>query len=235
MEFYDIPYVGSDSYALSLSLNKLHTKLIAKYYEIATPKFEMIENIEDVQKITSLEYPIVIKPNSEGSSMIVIVIHKQEELTEAIKTISKKYGFPLICEEYIYGNEVSVPIIGTGKNAKPLGTVEFKQNNGDLFEIYSTEAKYYFGCQTLFFEGSAHAKKVMMESAVKIYNALGCRDFGRVDYRVRGSDVFFLEINPLPTICEHGSFELCANASGYSLGELLENIINSANSRYCGK
>ena len=72
----------------------------------------------------------------------------------------------------------------------------------------------------------------MMDSAVKIYNALGCRDFGRVDYRVRGNDAFFLEINPLPTICEHGSFELCAEAGGYSVGNLLENIIDSASLRY---
>ena len=125
-----------------------------------------------------------------------------------------------------------MPIIGTGENAKPLGPIEFKQNDGNFFPIYSTEAKYYSGCETLFFEGSEHAKKIMNDSAIKIYKALGCRDFGRADYRVRGDEAFLLEINPLPTLSEHGSFELWANSNNSSFAKILEEIIKSAEERY---
>ena len=72
----------------------------------------------------------------------------------------------------------------------------------------------------------------MNDSALKIYNLLGCRDFGRADYRVRGDEAFLLEINPLPTLCEHGSFELWANSNNSSFAKILEEIIKSAEERY---
>ena len=164
--------------------------------------------------------------------MGVVIVETPEKLRKVIHDVSNKYGYPLICEEYIYGNEVSVPIIGTGEKAKALGAIEFKQNDGNFFPIYSTEAKYYSGCKTLFFEGSDRAKKVMIDSALKIYKTLGCRDFGRADYRVRGDEVYLLEINPLPTLCEHGSFELLVNSNNSSFPKILEEIIKSAGSRY---
>ena len=84
-----------------------------------------------------------------------------------------------------------MPLIGTGKNVIALGPIEFRQDNVKFFPIYSTEAKYYTGCETLFFDGSERAKKIMIDSALKIYEALGCRDFGRANYRVRGDEAFF--------------------------------------------
>ena len=232
LEYYEIPFVGTDAYGLSLSLNKFHTKLIAEYYKVPTPKFELIEKSDDIKKVNSLKYPLIVKPNSEGSSMGVIIVEKAENLSDVVNDVSEKYGYPLICEEYIYGNEVSVPIIGTGENAKPLGPIEFRQNDGKFFPIYSTEAKYYSGCETLFFEGSENAKKIMIDSALKIYKALGCRDFGRADYRVRGDEAFLLEMNPLPTLSEHGSFELWAETNNSSFPKILEEIIKSAEKRY---
>ena len=232
LEFFNIPFVGTDAYGLSLSLNKFHTKLIAQHYGIQTPKFKFIEKYEDINNAYSLKYPVVVKPNSEGSSMGVEIVESPEKLDEAIHKISKEYGYPLLCEEYIYGNEVSVPIVGTGENAKALGAVEFRQNDGKFFPIYSTDAKYYSGCETLFFEGSSRARDAMMASALTAYQALGCRDFGRADYRVQGDDAFLLEINPLPTLCEHGSFELCAQSRNRSFANILEEIIQSAESRY---
>ena len=232
LEFYNIPFVGTDAYGLSLSLNKFHTKLIAEYYEIPIPKFELINGPEDIEKTVYLKYPLIVKPNSEGSSMGVVIVEDSEKLKQAVKNISEKYGYPLICEEYIYGHEVSVPIVGTGDKARALGPIEFRQNDGNFFPIYSTEAKYYSGCQTLFFDGSEQAKKVMTDSALKIYRALDCRDFGRADYRVRGNEAFLLEMNPLPTLSEHGSFELWANSNNSSFAEILEEIIKSAEERY---
>ncbi len=73
LEYYNIPYVGTDAYGLLLSLNKFHTKLIAEHYKISTPKYDLIETSENVsKKVNSLTYPLVIKPNSEGSSIGVI-------------------------------------------------------------------------------------------------------------------------------------------------------------------
>lgn len=232
LEYYRIPFVGTDAYGLSLSLNKFHTKLIADYYKIPTPKYAMAERAEDIRHAWPYGFPAIVKPNSEGSSMGVEIVNSQAELEEAAARISSEYGYPLLFEEYIYGHEVSVPIVGTGGQAKALGAVEFRQNDGEFFPIYSTDAKYRSGCATLFFEGSSQARKIMLESALAAYKALGCRDFGRADYRVRGDEAFLLEINPLPTLCEHGSFELCAESRGSSFAGVLMDIIKSAEARY---
>ena len=102
LEFYNIPYVGTDAYGLSLSLNKFHTKLIAQYLHVPTPQFVLIDNISDAKKKLDFEFPVVLKPNSEGSSMGVKIVENANQLLGAVIDISDKYGFPLICEEYTF-------------------------------------------------------------------------------------------------------------------------------------
>ena len=68
----------------------------------------------------------------------------------------------------------------------------------------------------------------MFNDALTIYRAIGAKDFGRVDFRVKDGISYFLEINPLPTLCEDGSFEICAHAVGKSFADILSDIINSS-------
>lgn len=232
LEFLDIPYVGTDAYGLSLSLNKYHTKLIADSLGVKTPNYFLIENNQDINNVTSLQFPVIIKPNTEGSSMGIEIVDSISKMESAVRKVSAVYGFPLLCEEYIYGNEVSVPIIGTGDDAEALGVVEFRKKDGSFFSIYSTDAKYYSGCDTLFLESSESVLNRILKDSLEIYKALGCRDFGRVDFRVREDETYFLEINPLPTLCEGGSFELCANSMNSSFPEIIDRIVKSAALRY---
>lgn len=233
LEFFKIPFIGTDAYGLSLSLNKFHTKLIAQHYGVNTPQFALLECSSDYKKALLLSFPIIIKPNAEGSSMGVTLINLQSELTKAlVEELALNYGYPLLCEEYIAGNEVSVPIIKTGRRAQALGIVEFQQKNGKEFSIYSTQDKYYDGCKTILFDADSNIKREITNSSLLIYNAIGCRDFGRVDFRIRNGIPYFLEINPLPTLSESGSFELCAHSQNMSFADILDKIIKSALLRY---
>ena len=128
LELFGIPFIGTDAYGLSLSLDKFQVKLLCEYFNICTPKFILIKNTNDYSNIKNFKMPFVIKPNSEGSSMGVHLIRDISCLTDKfLDDLTLSYGFPLLCEEYIEGNEVSIPIIGTDIYAKALGAVEFKK------------------------------------------------------------------------------------------------------------
>lgn len=232
LEFLEIPFIGTDSYGLSLSLNKCHTKLIAENIGVNTPKFILIEKKTDLEKDLNISFPVILKPNSEGSSMGVKIVFSKEELFTSVDELSVSYGFPLLCEEYIFGNEVSVPIVGTGDNANALGAVEFVQNDGSLFSIYSTEAKYYLGCKSIMYSNESDLTVKLKNDALNIYRSIGCRDFGRVDFRIKDGVPYLLEVNPLPTLSKDGSFDLCAQYNNESIADVLDEIIKSAAIRY---
>jgi D-alanine-D-alanine ligase len=232
LELLEIPFVGTDAYGLSLSLNKFHVKLIAEYYGVRTPNFVLLERTEDIKTASSLRFPVIIKPNSEGSSMGVKLINSYDELVpEIIDGLASLYGYPVLCEEYIEGNEISVPVIKTGDRSEVLGVVEFRKNNGEKFEIYSTNDKYYEGYQKCIFDCTEETKKQIVNDTLVLYKNLGCRDFGRIDFRIREGVPYFLEINPLPTLCKGGSFELCARHNNLSFSDILIDIIESATSQ----
>ena len=229
MEMFDIPFVGTDAYGFSLSLNKYHTKLIARDKGILTPDFLLIEDEEDFKNIDDLKFPIIIKPNSEGSSMGCQVFQEpNSELYIAIRKLVHKFNQPVIIEEYVKGIDISVPIIGTGKNAESIGIVEFSNADGSYPEIASTEFKYIDDYKTKILYRDEKVLEKIKNDAIKIYRALGCKDYGRIDFRLKGDMPYFLEINPLPTLCANGAFAVCAEKLGLDMVDIINKIIKSA-------
>lgn len=229
MEMFEIPFVGTDAYGFSLSLNKYHTKLIAKDKGILTPRFLLIESEDDCQNICNIKFPIIIKPNNEGSSMGCQVFRKlSNEVYIAIKRLLDKFKQPVIVEEYIEGIDISVPIIGTGDRAKCIGIVEFSNSDGSYPEIASTEFKYIDDYKTKILFRDREILDKIGKAALNIYRALGCKDYGRVDFRLSDGSPFFLEINPLPTLCKNGAFDICANNLGMDMVDIIDKIIKSA-------
>lgn len=233
LEFMEIPYTGTDAYGFSLSLNKYHTKLIAKDMEILTPNFIIINNEEQLESISKLKYPVIIKPNNEGSSMGCSVFHEyNNEIQDAVKKLLLKFHQPVIVEEYIAGIDISVPIIGTLNDAECLGIVEFSNDDGSYPLIASTEFKYIDHYKTKILRKSDKTMSYIKKLSLQIYNALGCRDYGRIDFRLKNDIPYFLEINPLPTLCTGGAFDVCAHESGLCMDDIINNIIRSAMKRY---
>lgn len=224
LEAYGIPYVGTDAYGLSLSLNKFHTKLIAKYLGVETPKFEVIRSVKDVKNV-KLEYPFIVKPNNEGSSMGVVIVDGDAELYDTVDRLLKIYGQEIMCEEYIQGDEISVPIIGVGADAEVLGITEFRPLNGERFKIYSTDDKYITGCRSFIYDCPAELRSKIIKNSLLMYREMGLMDYGRVDFRIKNDVPYFLEVNPLPTLEEGTSFVICSEANGRTFEETLDKII----------
>ncbi|WP_035767562.1 D-alanine--D-alanine ligase family protein [Butyrivibrio sp. NC2002] len=243
LELNDIPYVGSDAYAMALSQNKYHTKLIAEALGIRCPKGIYVEyknggeiNEDKIMKKLSdegLSFPLLVKPNEEGYSMGVYLVKDKEKLFEAIRSDFGYYHEPVLVEEFIGGKETFVAMIGTGDGAYTLPVGQITNFDGTDIEFYSVEAKRFD--YTLYSKANLPAEncKKMEENALKLYRHLGCRDFGRVDFRLdENGDPVLIEITPRPGLSEEGPYEICAKALGKTYDDILKEIIDTAALRY---
>lgn len=233
-EINNIPYSGSDAYALNLTLNKLHTKIIAEYLKIPTPAYCKIDCIDDVQMaIQSVKGPWILKPNYEGSSSGVVLANSERELEQAFKKLSAEYQQTLLCETYIDGREFTVALLYDGENTKSLGTVEIVRKGEERVGIFSAEDKYSDTCTKIPAVLPKGIIKSMEEDAKKLHKFLDCHDYSRTDYRMdQNGQYYLLEITPLPNVDYESGFAKCCEYGKYNLGKILEEILYNALLRY---
>ncbi len=90
------------------STNKYEMRKAFKEAGVATPGFEIVSSPEDIEKLSNMEYPLIVKPTDRSGSRAITKIYKKEELEEAIsKAIENSFEKKAIVEEYIEGNEFS--------------------------------------------------------------------------------------------------------------------------------
>lgn len=237
LEANRIPYIGSDAYSLSLSLNKYHTKLLAKSIGIPTPPSTLIylyDSVSEIKrKLQQLSFPIIVKPNYEGSSMGIYYTETAEDAYYKIRENQKVYRQEILCETYIDGMEITVPIIGMGKDTKAVGVVEFYYNNCKPLFLFTSNAKHYADIRCREAILPLETINMLKKHSESIHNFLGCRDINRIDFRVSSKgDIYFLEANPLPALDPEGSFCCAAKIQEISFPELLKKIVKFAEKRY---
>lgn len=244
LELNGIPYVGSDAYGMALSQNKYHTKLVATALGIECPKGIYLDYSEDDHpgekavmdklKESNLSFPLIVKPNEEGYSCGVFLVNNEKELMDAVYSDFENYKEAVLVEEFIEGSELFVPIIGTGSDSYTLPVGRVAASDGSDVEIYSVEDKCYDWSHYEAYEelDKAIAERMCSDS-LKLYRHMGCRDFGRCDYRLRSDNTpVMIEITPRPGLTEEGPFESCAKAAGKSYDIILKEIIDGAAKRY---
>jgi len=240
LELNGVPYIGSDTYAMGLSQNKLHTKLVARYLGIKTPreiyvpydmfgKAQMVDYIESGLRQEELKFPLVVKPNCEGYSMGVFKVETFEELMEKVAYNMETYHQEVLCEEYIPGEEINVPVVGTGASAYVLGVDICKHEDGSNIDIFTLHHKCF---EPIVDEAVEYGKQTMdtiFDWTLKLHRHFGCRHFSRADYKVtEDKEVYFLELNPRPGLTENGPFETCAKSIGKTYDEVVGEIIRCA-------
>ncbi len=147
LETHGIPIIGTDAYGLSFTLNKAHTKVIARYLGILTPNFYEFNVLSDIERFQmDITYPCILKPNCEGTSTGVTLVENPIRLREACSYLLSEYRQTILCETYIDGREISVAVIGNGENARSIGVVETVRKNGEPIGIYDTKSKYSDAC-----------------------------------------------------------------------------------------
>lgn len=240
LNFFQIPFTGSDETTLCISLDKSLTKRFLSTFCIKTPGYQVFK--KSTERLDSnLKFPLIIKPNAEGSSKGISecsIAQNEQELRLILKRCIDTYHVPFLVEEYIQGRELTVGVIGNGEETIVIPPMEIVYKNRDeSFHVYSYQVKKNYE-QYVEYECPAHLdediiKKVMQESR-EIYEALECRDFSRIDYRVSPEgEIYFIEINPLPGLAPgYSDFPMAAKFCGISYDALIKKILNSALKRY---
>ncbi|HEY8499826.1 MAG TPA: ATP-grasp domain-containing protein [Clostridia bacterium] len=243
LNLYSIPFSGSDETTLCVALDKGIAKRIVKSHGIKTPVF-FIWKDNETGIPRNLRFPVIIKPASEGSSKGILgtmLARNRVELKKLLREKWERYRQPLMAEEYINGRELTVGIVGNGKDKRifrPMEIIISPDANPDGSRIYSFHAKTNFE-KYVRYECPARlepgAEDKVMRISEKIYDVLECRDFARIDFILDEYDnPYFIEINPLPGLAPgYSDYVMMAEYNGLGYDELIKAILNSALER-CG-
>lgn len=234
-EAYNIKCVGTDDFGLSLTLHKFHTKVFLQNFGIKIPKhflfnlkLNKLEDIGELMNLHKLKFPMIIKPNREGSSMGVHLVNLLDEAKELLIKVSKNYEQEILCEEYINGRELSVPIIGRFPKAEVMGIIEYMSSTNTPLGIFTAQKKKMDLLIPKYPELKVELEREIIHQSILAYYALELKDYARIDWIIEGDELFFLEATPLPAFGKNDCFEICANSKGYTFSDLLKKIINNA-------
>jgi len=240
LEMLNIPYSGSDPQCLTLCLDKPLTKKIVASAGVCTPRWRVINNRQELCQINGSDFPFpaIVKPAYEGSSKgirFTSVVEGSKQAIEVIEDLLERYHQPVIIEEFITGDEVTLGIIG---NSQPnvLGIMRILPKRTDGYFVYSLEVKRDY-LNLVNYECPARLNRKVLQnleaSGLNAFMALGCRDFARLDFRVSSEGVpYFLEINPLPGLGTHSDLVIMARELGWTHRELIAGVLNTALERY---
>lgn len=233
-ELLGIPYSASDPTTLSICLDKGLTKQILRAAGIDTAEWQVMTTGRE--KLKAFRYPVIVKPNAEGTSKGITsasVVKDEASARAAARALVERYGQPALVEEYIVGREFTVGLLGE-RRPKVLPPMEVIFIDPKGLPVYGFEEKQSdtprvrFECPAQL--TPAEAKRI--EKTVRdTFAALGCRDVARVDLRMApDGKVYVIEINPLPGLTPDFS-DLCtiARVSGMDhrtlIGEILAGCI----------
>lgn len=240
LEMLDIPYSGSDPQCLAICLDKPLPKKLVASEGVSTPNWRVINDRQELRQIDSCDFPFpaIIKPAYEGSSKgisLTSVVEDAKQAIEIIENLLEKYQQPAMMEEVILGDEVTVGIVG---NSPPrvLDMMRIIPKQKDGYFLYTLEVKRNY-LELVDYECPAGLEEKVLHrlqtSSLKAFNALGCRDFARLDFRISTAGApYFLEINPLPGLGTHSDLVIMAKMMGWSHRQLISNVLNAAIERY---
>ena len=232
LELEHIPFVGADAYIGIVSLDKMISKLIATHLGLSVPKSLEYSQLSDLnQDIRVLRLPLIVKPCSEGNSAGTERFETYEETESFLRKLLKQYHGRILCEEFIQGIELTVPIIGNGNTSYALGVAGYEeQKRGDFWLDY--RYKLFGGFTDCVAEISAESRNKIMEQALRFYRYINCPDYGRIDFRLSEDGIpYFLELNSYPTLSPHGSFSVLGEKLGISYNEIIRRILDAATER----
>jgi len=242
LDYYSIPYTGSDETTLCIALDKGLAKKILKSHGIKTPVFFVWKN-EDTKIPDNLRFPVIVKPNAEGSSKGVLgnmIAKSRKELKILLAEKWDRYHQPILVEEFVDGREFTVGIVGNGTEKhifRPMEILISPQGNPDGTRIYSYHVKINYEKYVRYQCPSClepDNEKRIVEVAGRIYDILECRDFTRIDFMLSGENqLYFIEINPLPGLAPgYSDYPMLAEYNGLGYDDLIKSVLNSGLKRY---
>lgn len=238
LEAWNIPCTFSDSLMLAVCLHKGLTKMLVAQAGLPTARFHLVESPKDISAV-SLPYPLFAKPVSEGTGKGVSaasVITSPAQLEDVCRDLLQRFSQPVLVETYLPGREFTVGILGSGDEARILGTLEVRLLDAAEPGAYSYVNKER--CEELvqyqLASSADDPEAAAVENlALSAWRVLKGRDAGRIDIRSDASGIpHFIESNPLAGLHpEHSDLPIIATAVGMEYIELIRAIVDSAATR----
>ena len=221
LDILNIPYTGSGVLASALSMDKIASKRLFQIGGIPTPEFRVMSKGKcHINPFKN--FPIVVKPSTEGSTIGVSIVKNENEFKKALET-AFRYDDNIICEKYIDGKEITVGILG--EEALPVIEIIPKSGFYDFNAKYMKKFTDFVVPANLQREKSAKIKQI----ALKANKVLGCYGMSRVDMKLDCKlNPYVLEINTIPGLTETSLLPKAAQVAGISFMELCLKLLDSA-------
>jgi len=256
-EMLRIPYTGSGPLTLALCLDKIRTKEIMSFNGVRTPAFQRIRSLDEPLQ-PHIQFPLICKLAAEGSSMGISfdsVVDNEGAFRRKLRFLASQYpGKHVLVEEYIDGQEFTVPIVGnTEPLVLPIIEAKFdKMPPGAPKIVLFRPDDQYESIQEIVNETGRNAELNALDSyrvcpaaippelegriketATRAYRVAECRDWCRIDFRMDNEgSLYFLEMNPIAGLDPIYCFPRSAKALGWSYTELINRILGYGIQRY---
>ncbi|WP_312116382.1 D-alanine--D-alanine ligase [Brevibacillus reuszeri] len=223
LETLGIPYSGSGVLASSLCMNKQLSKVLLKAAGVHTPAGLCWQGMDDYdpQAVEQLGYPVIVKPNTGGSSIGVQPVQNEKELLPAVQE-AFDLGEEILIEPYIKGTELTCPIM----DGEALPIIGIRSAHSEWFDF---KAKYEVGgAEEKVIQLHPLIEKRVNEAALTSYRQLQCKVYARVDVILYQDIPYVLEVNTLPGMTAGSLFPKSAAAAGMTYSQLLDRVIASS-------
>ncbi|MFH1245627.1 MAG: D-alanine--D-alanine ligase [Candidatus Omnitrophota bacterium] len=219
----DIPYTGSGVIASFLCFDKVASRRVLKHCNITVPKYEVLQQASWKKRIEeiSLNFPVVVKPSNQGSSVGITFVNESSALPAAVE-YAFNYDDTALIDEYINGREITVGILDDA----PLPVVEIVPKN----KFFDFQAKYEKGKTEYIVPARLSARTAQRAQNIGLlaHRGLGCHSFSRVDMILADEHPVVLEVNSIPGLTATSLLPMAAQAEGIDFGRLCGRILQSA-------
>lgn len=235
-----LTYTGAPPFTLGLTQDKARTKDLLSRHQLPTPKYCLVKLGEHSSRVKDMAYPLIVKPRREDASQGISnesVVENEKKLSARIEYVHRTYRQGALVEEFIDGREINAAIIGNGPHELlPLSEIVF---HPDLAQpIVSFEGKWLEQSQQYKLTEPVCPAQLKMRSemlvrdvALRAYKLLECRDYARVDFRLRDGVPYILEVNANPDISPAAGLARSAKVAKTSYPQLIGHILELARKR----
>jgi D-alanine-D-alanine ligase len=241
MEWLDIPFTGSPYHTLTLARNKAMTKVLLQGAGLPTADFMVVEALPVPP--CRLDWPVIVKPGAQDASVGLdqgSVVKDQRRLNERAAFLLKSYGPPVLVEEYIPGREFNLGVIEDPElTVLPVAEIVFIDKDPAYWPILTYDGKWKPGTRE--YESSPprypasvtpRLREKLQTLAKEAFRLLGCRDYARVDFRVKPSGrPYILEVNPNPDFSPTAGLTGGLLSAGISHAEFTLTLVRRALAR----
>ena len=232
LELLGIPYTGSGVMASSMAIDKVMTKRVLLSENLPTPRYVLLRrgrySPAEVDAVAdTLGLPLIVKPAREGSSLGLTKVTERDGMAAAV-ALAEKMDADILCEQFVSGDEVTCPVLGTGAQARALPVIRIiaPEGNYDYQNKYFTDTTQYLVPCGL----PAGEEQAIQQLVLQAFRTLNCRGWARADVMIDQAtrQPWLLEINTSPGMTGHSLVPMSAQAAGISYEALCVQVLQTA-------